>query len=174
MTSPNRSTHIRLTSHPEPNTGTIKHPIKWGAKDPKERGPIIGTVTNPADRNVIGAHGGSYSLYRALAISARALNPVARPDLHNTHPTTEIGPHPQWSEPGKIVSLDPWGHVVGEAFGEAIGEGIDIRPTIAITKARLNMAELNALISTGDLKPDGQVLHPGGDISVTKAAVDPV
>ena len=48
MTSSNRSTHIRLTSHPEPNTGTIKHPIKWGAKDPKERGPIIGSVTNPA------------------------------------------------------------------------------------------------------------------------------
>ena len=47
MSSPNRSTHIRLTSHPEPNTGTIKHPIKWGAKDPKERGPIIGSVTIP-------------------------------------------------------------------------------------------------------------------------------
>ena len=62
MSSPNRSTHIRLTSHPEPNAGTIKHPIRWGAQDPKERGPIIGTVTNPADRNVIGAQGGSYSL----------------------------------------------------------------------------------------------------------------
>ena len=96
MSSPNRSTHIRLTSHPEPNAATIRHPIKWGAKDPKERGPVIGTVTNPADHNVIGAHGGSYSLYRALAISARALNPLARPDLHNTHPTAEIGPYPQW------------------------------------------------------------------------------
>src|SRR5215213_2739387 len=102
MSSPNRSTHIRLTSHPEPNTGTIKHPIKWGAKDPQERGPIIGSVTNPADRNVIGAHGGSYSLYRALAISARAMNPLSRPDLHNTHPTAEIGPNPQWFDPGKI------------------------------------------------------------------------
>ena len=55
----------------------------------RARGPIVGSVTNPADRNVIGAHGGSYALYRALAISARALNPLARPDLHNTHPTAD-------------------------------------------------------------------------------------
>ena len=110
-------------------------PIRWGAGTPKERGPIIGSVTTPADRNVIGAHGGSYSLYRALAISARALNPLARPDLHNTHPTTEIGPHPQWSERGGIVSLDPWGHLVGQAFADEIAQGVDIRPTIAITKA---------------------------------------
>src|SRR3712207_7324051 len=81
------------------------------------------------------------SLYRALAISARALNPLARPDLHNTHPTVEIGPHPQWSEPGKIVSLDPWGHLVGQVFATEIAGGVDICPTIAVTKARLNMPE---------------------------------
>src|SRR4051794_28984919 len=136
MNSPNRSTHVRLTSHPEPNTATARRPVVWGAGDPKARGPIVGSVTNPADRNVIGAHGGSYALYRALAISARALNPLARPDLHNTHPAVEIGPHPQWSEPDKIVALDPWGHYVGAAFAEAIAGGVDIRPTIAITKAR--------------------------------------
>jgi GTP cyclohydrolase II len=174
MSSPNRSTHIRLTSHPEPNAGTIKHPIKWGASDPKERGPIIGTVTNPADRNVIGAHGGSYSLYRALAISARALNPLARPDLHNTHPTAEIGPHPQWSEPGRIVSLDPWGHMVGEVYADDIASGIDIRPSIAVTKARLNMPEILAAMGAKRLKADGGFLHDSGDISVTKIAVDPV
>lgn len=174
MSSPNRSTHIRLTSHPEPNAGTIKHPIKWGAAAPKERGPIIGTVTNPADRNVIGAHGGSYSLYRALAISARALNPLARPDLHNTHPTAEIGPHPQWSEPGRIVSLDPWGHMVGEVYADDIASGIDIRPSIAVTKARLNMPEILAAMGAKRLKADGGFLHETGDISVTKIAVDPV
>ncbi len=174
MSSPNRSTHIRLTSHPEPNAGTIRHPIKWGARDPKERGPIIGTVTNPADRNVIGAHGGSYSLYRALAISARALNPLARPDLHNTHPTADIGPYPQWFEPGKIVSLDPWGHLVGDAFRDDIASGVDIRPSIAVTKARLNMAEIVAAMGAKRLKADGGFLHESGDISVTKIAVDPV
>ena len=174
MSSPNRSTHIRLTSHPEPNTGTIKHPIKWGAKDPKERGPIIGSVTNPADRNVIGAHGGSYSLYRALAISARAMNPLSRPDLHNTHPTAEIGPHPQWFDPGRIVSLDPWGHLVGQIFQNDIAGGVDIRPSIAVTKARLNMPEILAAMGASRLKADGGFLHESGDISVTKIAVDPV
>src|SRR4051794_7859581 len=164
--------HIRLTSHPEPQAHRWQ--INWGAATPTARGPVIGSVTRPQDRNVVGTHGGSYSLYRALAVSSGALSPLQRPDLANTHPVTPIGPHPQWTEPGKIVSLDPWGHVVADVFGDAIGEGIDIRPTIAITKARLNMAELNALISTGDLKPDGQVLHPGGDVSVTKAAIDPV
>jgi len=174
MSTPNRSTHIRLTSHPEPNAGTIKHPIKWGAKDPKERGPIIGTVTNPGDRNVIGAHGGSYSLYRALAISARALNPLTRPDLRNTHPTADIGPHPQWFEPGKIVSLDPWGHLVGQVYADEIANGLDIRPTIAVTKARLNMPEILAAMDAKRLKADGGFLHESGDISVTKIAVDPV
>ena len=174
MSSPNRPTHIRLTSHPEPNAATARFPIRWGAGTPKERGPIIGSVTTPADRNVIGAHGGSYSLYRALAISARALNPLARPDLHNTHPTTEIGPHPQWSERGRIVSLDPWGHLVGQAFADEIAQGVDIRPTIAITKARLNMPEILTAMGARRLKADGGVLHASGDISVTKIAVDPV
>jgi GTP cyclohydrolase II len=174
MTSPNRTTHIRLTSHPEPNTATTRFPIRWGATDPKERGPVIGSVTNPADRNVIGAHGGSYSLYRALAISARAMSALARPDLRNTHPTAEIGPHPQWSEPGRIVSLDPWGHLVGQAFRGEIAAGIDVRPTIAITKARLNMPEILSAMGAKRLKADGGVLHRSGDISVTKIAVDPV
>ncbi|TCZ65435.1 GTP cyclohydrolase II [Roseicella aquatilis] len=168
----NQPRHIRLTSHPEPLAHRWQ--IAWGAPTPVARGPVIGSVTRPGDRNVIGTHGGSYSLYRALAVSAGALSPLQRPDLNNTHPVTAIGPHPQWAEPGKIVSLDPWGHVVGDVFGDAIGEGIDIRPTIAITRARLNMAEINALLSTGDLTPDGTVLHPGGDVSVTKAAIDPV
>jgi GTP cyclohydrolase II len=174
MNSPNRSTHIRLTSHPEPNAAVARMPIRWGAQDPRERGPVIGSVTNPADRNVVGAHGGSYALYRALAISARALNPLARPDLHNTHPTATIGPHPQWSEPGKIVSIDPFGHLVGEVFREEIAAGVDIRPTIAVTKARLNMPEIVAGMGAGRIAADGHVLHETGDISVTKIAVDPV
>ena len=68
MNTPNRTTHIRLTSHPEPGAATARFPIRWGAATARERGPIIGSVTNPADGNVIGAHGGADSLYRALAI----------------------------------------------------------------------------------------------------------
>jgi GTP cyclohydrolase II len=135
---------------------------------------VIGSVTNPADRNVIGAHGGAYSLYRALAVSSGALNPLIRPDLTNTHPVVGIGPHPQWGQPGKIVSLDPWGAMTGEAFGTEIAQGVDIRPTIAVTKARLNMPEVVTSLANGKLKADASVLLPSGDISVTKIAIDPV
>jgi GTP cyclohydrolase II len=174
MNTPNRSTHIRLTSHPEPGASTTRFPIRWGAATPRERGPIIGSVTNPADRNVIGAHGGSYSVYRALAISARALNPLARPDLHNTHPVVALGPHPQWFEADKIVALDPWGHRTGEVFSEEIATGTDIRPSIAVTKARLNMPEILAAMAAHRLAADGGILHQSGDVSVTKIAIDPV
>jgi GTP cyclohydrolase II len=174
MTSQNRTSHIRLTSHPEPGGAAARFPIHWGAATPQERGPVIASTTNPADRNVIGAHGGSYSVYRALAISARAMNPAQRPDLTNTHPTAEIMPQPQWFEPGKIVSLDPFGHRVAQDFGQWIGEGVDIRPTIAVTKARLNLPEILAAMAGHRLAADGHILHGSGDISVTKIAVDPV
>ena len=174
MNNPNRSTHIRLTSHPEPGTAATRFPIRWGAATARERGPVIGSVTNPADRNVIGAHGGAYALYRALAISARALNPLARPDLRNTHPVVDIGPHPQWHEAGRIVALDPWGHKIGEVFADEIAGGTDIRPSIAVTKARLNMPEILAAMTARRLSADGQILHTSGDISVTKIAIDPV
>ena len=174
MTSPNRTQHIRLTSHPEPGAAAGRHPVNWGAADPLERGAIIGSVTNPADRNVIGSHGGSYSIYRALAISARAMNPLARPDLHNTHPAVPVGPHPQWHDPERIVSLDPYGHLVGDVFGRLIETGTDIRPTIAITKARLNLPEILAAMAAHRIAADGSILHPNGDVAVTKIAIDPV
>jgi GTP cyclohydrolase II len=174
MNTPNRTSHIRLTSHPEPGTAAQRHPVRWGAASARERGPLIGSVTSPADRNVIGAHGGAYSLYRALAISARALNPLARPDLTNTHPVVRVGPFASWTEPGRIVSLDPWGHMVGEDFAREIGTGTDIRPTIAITKARLNLPEILAAMAAHRLAADGTILHASGDIAVTKIAIDPV
>src|SRR5579884_3088867 len=104
MDRTNRPDHIRLTSHPEPG-GKLRFPIRWGAPTPRERGPIIGTVSRPGVRNVIGSHGGSYSLYRALAVSSGALDPIRRPDLTNTYPAASIGPFPQWSEPETIASL---------------------------------------------------------------------
>lgn len=169
----NRSTHIRLTSHPSTDTPT-RFPIHWGAKDPLERGPIVGSVTEPADRNAIGTHGGAYSLYRALAVSSGTLNPIQRPDLHNTAPVVDIGPYPQWMDPEKIVSLDPWGHKVADVYGDLIAEGVDIRPTIAITKARLDMVELKQAVAGGRLKVDGDIVNESGEVSVLKAAIDPV
>ncbi len=169
----NRSTHIRLTSHPGAQA-PVRFPIHWGDPDPRRRGPVIGTVSNPSDRNTIGTHGGSYSLYRALAVSSGALNPIQRPDFRNTSPAVTIGPHPQWSEPGRIVSLDPFGHLAADLFSDLIAEGVDIRPTIAVTKARLTMIELHEAIRLKRIPIDGAIVHENGDVSVTKAALDPV
>ena len=85
-----------------------------------------------------------------------------------------IGPHPQWADPERIVSLDPWGHRVAEDHAHLIAAGIDIRPTIAVTKAHINMPELKDAIAAGRLTPDGVNLFDNGDVKVTKAAVDPV
>ena len=104
MTRSNRIDHIRITSHPAPGA-KLKFPIVWGAATARERGPVIGTVSRPQDRNVIGTHGGSYSVYRALAVSSGALDPIRRPDLTNTHPAETIGPFPQWAEPQRSKHL---------------------------------------------------------------------
>jgi GTP cyclohydrolase II len=63
---------------------------------------------------------------------------------------------------------------VAEDFAREIAEGVDIRPTIAVTKARLTLPEIAEAVAKGRLKPDGEVLHEGCDVSVTKIAIDPV
>jgi GTP cyclohydrolase II len=169
--SENRVGHIRITSHPGAGAAT-RFPISWGAPSARERGPIIGAAT--ADRNAIGAYGGAYSVYRALAVSAGALNPSIRPDLTDTAPVVSLGPFPQWRDGGKIVSLDPWGHLVAEAFKTEIDGGADIRPTIAITRARLTLHEVREAMEKGRIKADGVIVRESGDVAVTKAAIDPV
>ncbi len=169
----NRPSHIRLNSHP--GGGTVsRFPIEWGAPTAKERGPVIGTVNAGSDRNAIGAHGGAYSVYRALAVSSGAMAANNRPDLTNTSPTSPMGPFPQWTDASKIVSLDPWGARVAEDFADELAEGVDIRPTIAVTRARLQLGEIGEAIAAGRLKADGQIVHESGDVAVTKAAIDPV
>jgi len=163
--------HIQLTSHPR--RGGKATPINWGAATAAERGPLVASLTS-GRRNVIGAHSGSYAVYRALAIAAGKLDPIHVPDLTNTAPVETIGPHPQWADPGKIVSLDPWGHLVAEVFADKLKEGWDIRPTIAVTRAHIHMPELQAAIAAGRLKPDGKLLNPNGSARVTKAAIEPV
>jgi GTP cyclohydrolase II len=171
--SENRIGHIRLTSHPGAGAPS-RFPISWGAPTARERGPVLASVNAGADRNVIGAHGGAYSVYRALAVSSGALNPQVRPDLTDTAPTFSFGPHAQWTDAAKIVSLDPWGHVVADAFKPEIDAGLDVRPTIAVTKARLSLHEVREAIEKGRLKVDGAIVHASGDVAVTKAAIDPV
>jgi GTP cyclohydrolase II len=164
--------HIILTSHPAAG-GKNPQPIAWGAPDPAVRGPLVGTPREK-HRNVIGAHNGAYSLYRALAIAAGQLSPIHIPDLTNTAPVEQIGPFAQWGDPAKIVSLDPWGHRVSEVFADQLKAGWDIRPSIAVTKAHIDMPELQQAIAAGRLKPDGKILRENGSARVTKAAIEPV
>jgi len=166
------SDHIVLTSHARRDKPA--EAIHWGASTAAERGPVIASLTDPAQRNVIGTHSGAYAIYRALAVASGTLPRGHRPDLTDTAPAEAIGPHAQWGDPDKIVSLDPWGHLVSTVFADRIAAGVDIRPTIAVTRAHINMPELVAGIAAGRLKPDGDILHANGDVRVTKAAIDPV
>ena len=163
--------HIRLTSHAG-DFGAL--PIQWGAASAAERGPIVGTTTTRSHRNVIGTHSGSYSVYRALAVAAGALDKNHRADLTNTAPTDTIGPYPSWSEPGRIVSLDPWGAEIGRNFAAELAAGYDIKPTIAVTKAHVILPEVIEALQAGRLKADGRFLTTGGAAMVTKAAIEPV
>jgi GTP cyclohydrolase II len=163
--------HIRLTSH---TGGFGALPIVWGSATAAERGPVVGTTTKRSHRNVIGTHSGSYSVYRALAVAAGALSREHKADLTNTSPTDVIGPYPQWSEPARIVSMDPWGALVADVFSAELAAGYDIRPTIAVTKAHVILPEVIEGLLKGRLKADGKVLTAGGAAMVTKAAIEPV
>src|SRR5215467_784974 len=173
MADKHKSKHIKLTSHPGAG-GAKPIPIHWGAADPRTRGPIIATLTNPDHRNVIGTHSGSYAVYRALAIAAKALDPQHVPDLTNTTPTDPIGPYPGWHDPEKIVSIDPYGAVVAEVFRDYLDKGYDVRPTIAVTKAHIDMPEIVDALEHDRLAVDGTIVKSPREIAVTKAATEPV
>ncbi len=164
--------HIQLTSHPVDGSAPV--PIVWGAADPLVRGPLIATLTNRAHRNVIGTHSGAYAIYRALAVTAGQLAQLHRADLTNTSPAAEIGPYPSWGDPKKIVSIDPFGAMAGQLFPKFYEDGYDIRPTLAITKAHINMPEIGDAIAAGRLVPDGKLVNSAGDVTVTKVAIEPV
>ena len=170
---PAPSRHIRLTSHPGQGSAGAP-PIRWGEADPQARGPVVGTTTHRHQRNVVGTHSGSYGVYRALAVAAGNLERGHRADLTDTAPTDRIGPHPQWADPSRIVSIDPWGAQVAEVYAAQIAAGFDIRPTIAVTKARIHLPEVRQAIAFQRLKPDGRVLLEDGSAAVTKIAVEPV
>ena len=169
--------HIRLTSHPG-SAGQSAIPLHWGAADPAARGPVVASPAEPGQRNAIGSSSGAYGLYRALAVATKALARDHRPDLTDTAPAALIAPNPRWADPASIVSLDPWGHLVGEVFIEAIRAGIDVRPTIAITTAHIAMPEIRQLIAEGGLEARRACAarqwrdprHQGGDRSGVASA----
>jgi len=64
--------------------------------------------------------------------------------------------------------------MVSEMFADKFAAGWDIRPTIAVTKAHVNMPEIMDAMAAGRLKPDNDILSGSGDVKVTKAAIEPV
>lgn len=72
--------------------------------------------------------------------------------------------------------MDPLGHLSPWLFKDIIQEkNIDIRPTIAITKAHMKLPELEQSVRAGRLVPDGKIcLNETGELAVTKFAVEPV
>jgi GTP cyclohydrolase II len=135
---------------------------------------VVGTTVNRSQRNVIGTHSGSYGVYRALAVAAGNLVKGHIADLTNTAPTDLIGPHPQWGDAQKMVSIDPWGASVADVFSDHLARGYDIRPTIAVTQAHIHLPEVRQAIAFQRLQPDGRVLLDDGSAVVTKVAIEPV
>ncbi|KAI9049315.1 hypothetical protein LZ554_007159 [Drepanopeziza brunnea f. sp. 'monogermtubi'] len=168
---------IILTTYPG-QSGINPLPMDWGHKDPQQRGPVVvsRTSTTLRRRNAIGAHGGSYSIYYALAVASNEISVDHRPDFTNTEPAANIGPFPQWADKKKIVSMDPLGHLAPWLFKDVMEqENVDIRPTIAITRAHMKLPELEQSVREGRLVPDGKVcLNDSGELAVTKFAVEPV
>jgi hypothetical protein len=174
---PSTTSKIILTSYPG-QAGVDPLIMNWGHKDPNHRGPVV--VSRHSNtirrRNAIGAHGGSYAIYHALAVASKNLDVDHKPDFTNTEPAANIGPFPQWSDPKKIVSMDPLGHLAPWLFIDIITkENVEIRPTIAVTRAHMKLPELEHSVKAGRLVPDGKIcLNDSGELAVTKFAVEPV
>ncbi|KIK10613.1 hypothetical protein PISMIDRAFT_124184 [Pisolithus microcarpus 441] len=183
---------VLLTTYPDQH-GIKPYPLQWGAPDPSDRGPIICSrlPSSIKRRNAIGAHSGSYSIYRALAIAMGTLSPSHKPDYSKTEPPVPIPPQSAWSDPHKIVSFDPWGHLVPQVFKHEIEElGLDVRPSIAVTKAHIKLSEMDESARRGDIVVDGHIVlrtrplknpdgsesdvDPGIEVTTSKAAVEPV
>ncbi|KAM0487926.1 hypothetical protein ACHAP7_001744 [Fusarium lateritium] len=188
------TSRIILTTYPK-QIGINPLPMDWGNPEPAKRGPIVVSraSTTIRRRNAVGVSsqialpssdtvlnivisGGSYSIYYALAVASNELNSDHRPDFTNTEPAANIGPFPQWGDQKKIVAMDPWGHLAPWLFKDTIEkDNVDIRPTIAITKAHMKLPELAESVKAGRLVPDGKVcLNAEGELAVTKFAVEPV
>jgi GTP cyclohydrolase II len=168
-----KSSHVVLTTHAS-QMYKDSVPIRWGAASPEERGPVVASLTDLKKRNVIGTHSGSYTVYRALSIAAGKFPITFKPDLTLTDSTTKIGPHESWFDPDKIVSIDPWGADVNLNFTNYFQKGYDIRPTIAITQARLQIGEIHEAVDRGRLQIDGKIITETKDIRITKVALESV
>lgn len=152
-------------------------PLKWGAADPQERGPVLVSRASKTinKRNAIGSHGGSYALYHALAIAIGDLPPNFTPSFENTWPVYDFPPQPAWGDIKKIVAMDPFGHDTARLYKNHLDAGLDVRPSIAVTRATMRLAEITEAVKEKRINVDGDiVVSQEGDVRVTKVAVEPV
>ncbi|SCZ98029.1 BZ3500_MvSof-1268-A1-R1_Chr3-3g06529 [Microbotryum saponariae] len=153
------SQRVILTTYPN-QVGISPVPLKWGAPSAMERGPVIASrhALSIKKRNAIGAYAGSYSVYRALACAQGLIDPNHRPDYTNTEPPIDIKWNPSWDDKSKIVSIDPYGHLAPQVFKSYFDAGLDIRPTISITKAHIKLLDMDEAVRSGALEVDGKIV----------------
>ena len=72
--------------------------------------------------------------------------------------------------------MDPLGHLAPWLYKSVMDkEDVEIRPTIAITRAHMKLPELETSVQKGRLVPDGKIcINETGELAVTKVAVEPV
>ncbi|GAA99654.1 uncharacterized protein L969DRAFT_86929 [Mixia osmundae IAM 14324] len=156
------STRVVLTTYPT-QVGIDPIPLNWGARTALERGPVVASRQPDSlkIRNAIGAYAGPYCVYRALAMATGNLDPLHRPDYTHTEPPFDLPPQPAWFDPYKIVSLDPWSHMSMIVYKQShLDKGIDVRPTISVTRAHLKLAEIDEAVLKGRIKVDGKIIVP--------------
>ncbi|GAA6009729.1 hypothetical protein JCM11491_001076 [Sporobolomyces phaffii] len=153
------SQRVILTTYPG-QVGIQPIPLNWGAETAESRGPIVASrqPNSLKVRNAIGAYAGSYSIYKALAAAAGLIDPNHRPDYTNTEPPFTIPHNPSWDGKHKIVAIDPYGHVVQTAHKGFLDKGIDVRPTISVTKAHLKLNDFDEAVRAGTLEVDGKIV----------------
>ena len=88
-----------------------------------------------------------------MAIASGTLDPEYVPNYTNTEPAAQIGPNPQWFEPTKIVTFDPFGALTQAVFAPVEKfKKVDVRPTIAITRAHIDLPEIKQALKDGRLQ----------------------
>lgn len=72
--------------------------------------------------------------------------------------------------------MDPYGHLAPWLFKETMDkDDVEIRPTIAITRAHMKVPEMENSVKEGRITVDGKIcVNDMGEIAVTKVAVEPV
>ena len=175
MTRSNRIDHIRLTSHPAPGA-KLKFPDHLGRADA---------------RASAGRSSARCRARRTATSSARMAAPMrsiarwrSRParSIRSGGPTSPIPIRPPRSArsrngPSRSASSRsiPGGISSRKTSRAEIAEGIDIRPSIAVTRARLDLPEMQRRDRSRPAQAaTARSCTQNGSVSVVKIAIDPV